>query len=749
MNYEGEKFLLKLYKELYNKQSVKHSSTKSDNKYEVVKKYIERLERVHEKAINHKSDNGIKLLKSFYYDKYVIKKEDIPESYINYLDKVQFDQYGIHMNEYQKEEQKDLIIEDQKKSLDEWINYFTSEDTKFYPTWAKYWAFQGMLTIGNYDTNKGIYNKRSKTTVAPFPELDREVLSKSIDLVIKEVNKEELNDKDLEQLVKNGNFFKLYTVQLKDKRNQTFGNATKGEWIKYEQGNNYQELYKSLQGKNTGWCTAGESTCKYQLEGGDFYVYYTYDEEGKATIPRLAIRMDGKNTIGEIRGVAKDQNIEPHFEDILAKKLENFKDADRYKKRIKDTKMLTYVYTKYKNNKPLTKEDLKFIYETDNEIETMGCTIDPRLHEMKKEVLDNVKQDFQDIELILSLVQKDLRVMHHISKDKLDKNLALDIVKNNECAIKYIPTEMIDKKLAFMAVEKASYALKYVPKDLIDKNIIRTAVEQNPISIEYVPKKMLDKKLIINAVKQDSEALGYIPTEMLDKEIILIAVQNNGKVLQFVPEDLIDKDIALMAVKNDEWSIRFVPKDKIDNDIILAAVKKDHAVIGLVPKDKLNKNLLLELVSDTKSLILERIPKELIDKDIALVAVKNDGWSIRYIPKEIIDKEIAMEAIKAVKASGGNYMTMILRFIPEEIIDKEIALIAVKEDEESIVFIPKNTIDKEIALTALEKNEIAINYIPEELIEEITKELQEEQSSDNNNELEQKDTKQKKIVRKI
>ena len=174
MNYEGEKFLLKLYKELYNEQSVKHSSTKSDNKYEAVKKYIDRLERVHEKAINHKTDTGINLLKDFYYDKYVIKKEDIPESYIKYLDKVQFDQYGIHMNEYQKEEKKDLIIENQKKSLDEWLDYFMSEDAKFYPTWAKYWAFQGMLTIGNYDTNKGIYNKRSKTTVAPFPELDRD-----------------------------------------------------------------------------------------------------------------------------------------------------------------------------------------------------------------------------------------------------------------------------------------------------------------------------------------------------------------------------------------------------------------------------------------------------------------------------------------------------------------------------------------------------------------------------------------------
>ena len=101
-------------------------------------------------------------MKNYYYDKYVIKREDISEKYIDYLDKVQFDQYGVHMSNSQREDQKDLIIQDQKKSLDEWIDYFTSEDSKFYPTWAKYWAFQGMLTVGNYDTNKGIYNKRSK-----------------------------------------------------------------------------------------------------------------------------------------------------------------------------------------------------------------------------------------------------------------------------------------------------------------------------------------------------------------------------------------------------------------------------------------------------------------------------------------------------------------------------------------------------------------------------------------------------------
>ena len=665
MNYEGEKFLLNLYKELYNKQSVKHSSTKSDNKYEVVKKYIERLERVHEKAINHKNDNGVKLLKSFYYDKYVIKKEDIPESYINYLDKVQFDQYGIHMNEYQKEEQKDLIIEDQKKSLDEWINYFTSEDAKFYPTWAKYWAFQGMLTIGNYDTNKGIYNKRSKTTVAPFPELDREVLSKSIDLVIKETNKEEIEEKDLEKLVKNGNFFKLYTVQLKDTRENNLGEETKGEWVKYEQGDNYQELHKSLQGKNTGWCTAGESTCKYQLKNGDFYVYYTYDEKGKATIPRLAIRMNGKNTIGEIRGVGKDQNIEPHFEDIIAKKLKGFPDADSYKKRVKDTQMLTYVYTKYENHKPLTKEDFNFIYEINNKIETMGWDMDPRLKELKNNIFKTATKEFTDKEFLIEILRKNGYLLEKVPKNKIGKEVALETVKFYTASIKYVPKDLIDKKIAIEVAKNSRYYMKFIPQEVIDKDVALAALRQYNFS------------------------LTEIPREVIDKEIALLAVQKNGNSLGSVPEEIIDKDIIIEAIKNAADAIQYAPKELIDKEVALAATQKVRVTA------------------------LQYIPKELIDKEMALKIVQNSGSNIRYIPKKLIDKEVALTAIEHIS------ILPVMKYIPREIIDKE------------------------IALAALEKDETARNFIPYELREEVKKELQKRQNSDNNNKLEQNDKKQK------
>ena len=68
-------------------------------------------------------------------------------------------------------------------------------------------------------------------------------------------------------------------------------------------------LVKSLQGHGTGWCTAGESTARTQLDGGDFYVYYSNDDKGKPIIPRAVIRMNG-DSIGEIRGIAHEQNLD-------------------------------------------------------------------------------------------------------------------------------------------------------------------------------------------------------------------------------------------------------------------------------------------------------------------------------------------------------------------------------------------------------------------------------------------------------
>ena len=68
----GEEFLNNLYSNMHMEDVVMHHTEKSDTPTEKIGKYLNRLERVHDKAKDSK-DNMV-ILKSFYYDKYVIKE---------------------------------------------------------------------------------------------------------------------------------------------------------------------------------------------------------------------------------------------------------------------------------------------------------------------------------------------------------------------------------------------------------------------------------------------------------------------------------------------------------------------------------------------------------------------------------------------------------------------------------------------------------------------------------------------------
>jgi len=387
MNKEAIRLLDRLYKDLYLSYEVLHHS--SGNKYDKfnnIKEYIDKLEDIHTRV--SESKRHINYLKKLYYDKYVIKTEDIPESYYEHQKEVALERgYGhAEITADQKNQIQEEVINNQKSRLDVWIDYFLSEDANVYPFWAKYWAFQGMLKLGTYDKEKGEFHKRTRNTVEPFADLNREALAMSIDMMIKMLNKEEIDDKELEILVKTGSFQKIYsyilTKVLKDNKNITKRNI--GKWIKYDRGSDHMPLVESLKGYNTGWCTAGESTAKSQLQGGDFYVYYTLDENDEYKVPRIAIRME-YNQIAEIRGIAQNQNIESEIEEVVEEKLKEFPDRDKYYKKVNDMKKLTSIYKKHKNKEELSKEELRFLYEIDVEIIGFGYGKDPRINEILDE----------------------------------------------------------------------------------------------------------------------------------------------------------------------------------------------------------------------------------------------------------------------------------------------------------------------------------------------------------------------------
>ncbi|HNP79453.1 MAG TPA: NAD(P)H-dependent glycerol-3-phosphate dehydrogenase, partial [Candidatus Pacearchaeota archaeon] len=166
---------------------------------------------------------------------------------------------------------------------------------------------------------------------------------------------------------------------------------TRGEWKKYQKDTDPTALWASLQNKGTAWCTKGFGTAQTQLKGGDFYVYYTLDKQGKPTIPRIAIRMQG-NDIGEVRGVAdNDQNLEGNMVDIAQNKMNEFPGAEKYIKKSADMKFLTQIDKKTQNNEELNKDELTFLYEIDSPIQGFGYKTDPRIKEIRSQ--RNPEQD--------------------------------------------------------------------------------------------------------------------------------------------------------------------------------------------------------------------------------------------------------------------------------------------------------------------------------------------------------------------
>ncbi len=392
MKNSGIEFLNKIYKDLHLKEEVMHTSKPSDDKNKKVERYMDRIEKVTKRAVEK---NKLSLLKKYYYDKYVIKKENVPDSYFRLEERIALERgYGhIKYNEQLKKEAIETIIKEQEDSIDRWLEYFTSEETSYYPTWFKYYTFQGMLKLGVYDKEKSEYTKRTPSTTKPFIEINREAIAMLYSELVKVLNKEEILDEELEKLLNNGSFTKIYSYITKklDRVNKETANSEEGIWKKYNQGSNPEILFNDIHGKGTGWCTAGGiETARTHIIGGDFYVYYTKDKERKFTIPRIAIRMEG-NRIGEIRGVAKNQNIESNMEKIVKEKLNEFPDKEEYLKKVKDMEMLTYVYTKFENKVELTKEDLRFLYEIDDKIIGFGYEEDPRIQEIKDN--RNIRKD--------------------------------------------------------------------------------------------------------------------------------------------------------------------------------------------------------------------------------------------------------------------------------------------------------------------------------------------------------------------
>ena len=351
--------------------------------------YMDRLENVFLNDNETTRKRNIEMLRDNIYDAFIIKHDDVPESYFDIQKRVARErgQQVEEIPEETKEQMIQVIIEDQKKSLSAWVDYLSSNDA-MYPAWFKYFVFRNITKLSQFDKELGKFKERTKATTAPFPDIYREALATMSDLYESASRDKELfKDQDFQTFLSQ-KFPTQYAnaIQKTLEHSQEDREQIRGIWVKYKQGDKEgaQKLYKSLENKGTGWCTAGHSTAQAQIKSGDFYVFYSNDKDNTPSNPRLAIRME-EDHIGEVRGILQHQEVEPLLQEALDEKLATFgQEADKYKKKSADMKRLTAIEKVTNENKQLTREDLRFLYEVDITIEGFGYGKDPRIKELQQ-----------------------------------------------------------------------------------------------------------------------------------------------------------------------------------------------------------------------------------------------------------------------------------------------------------------------------------------------------------------------------
>src|SRR3989344_3110925 len=143
-----------------------------NNPTDRIEAYIDRLEQI---FLNENEDvrrRNVEILRDSIYNFLIIKREDVPESYFELQKRIARER-GQHIEAIPDEERerlKDSIIEDQISSIDQWINYLMSPAAA-YPSWFKYLVWRNIIRLSKFDKEAGRFLERTKSTVAPFPEI--------------------------------------------------------------------------------------------------------------------------------------------------------------------------------------------------------------------------------------------------------------------------------------------------------------------------------------------------------------------------------------------------------------------------------------------------------------------------------------------------------------------------------------------------------------------------------------------------
>lgn len=378
----------------------------------LIRTYINRFnDLLHHRPTQERRDLALEKLKNLLHD--ALLSTVVPESYFAAIKRRHREEgYGdIEIPDDLKAELSQTLLDEQRRSLDAWIDYLASDDAK-YPDALKYWTFRSILKMGRFDKEKHAFTSREgRGTISPFPELNREALA----IVLGDVERRyagktdyaftarydipEENKHAYRSALDKEDFSALYALAIDAFKpiSEDLLVITDGEWKTFPRGSDHQLLVEKIQDYGTGWCIRGEPTARRYLADNTLHVYFsqkTRDKNAPAEVPRVVMVVDANNHITEVRGIEAHEHLDHHIGPVVDQKLREHPDGQKYQKKSKDMQCLTAIESKTKQHIPFTKEDLFFLYEVDSRIEGFGYEAagrDPRIAELRSQ--RNLKED--------------------------------------------------------------------------------------------------------------------------------------------------------------------------------------------------------------------------------------------------------------------------------------------------------------------------------------------------------------------
>jgi len=140
------------------KQERKTDERVPDNPTDRIDAYTDRLENIFLNDDERVRERNLDMVHDRIHDALIIKKENFPESYFELQQRIARErgQPVEHIPADVRERMMNVAIEDQKHSLDAWIDYLSSDDA-VYPTWFKYYAWTQITKLSQFDKERGEY----------------------------------------------------------------------------------------------------------------------------------------------------------------------------------------------------------------------------------------------------------------------------------------------------------------------------------------------------------------------------------------------------------------------------------------------------------------------------------------------------------------------------------------------------------------------------------------------------------------